>query len=826
MKRFSLVSSVFLLTALFFSCQTDSADLQWESKQAPIMSQWAQDVETDQPWDLYPRPIMERKNWTNLNGLWEYAITGIDDPRPEIMDGAILVPYPVESALSGVMKRIDKNNLLWYKRDLQISGRLKSQRLLIHFEAVDWHAKVWIDNKEIGEHKGGYSPFSFDISDYVNPGKEHELWISVWDPSTEGTQAVGKQNTNPSGIWYTPSSGIWQTVWLEKVPESYIADYLATPDIDKKELRVNVDLIGAKESDQLEVVVRQQGSLVSSEMAPSGSEIVLKIPEPRLWTPDDPHLYKIEINLLRDSKKIDEVKGYFGMRKISLGKDEKGITRIMLNNEFVFQNGPLDQGFWPDGLYTPPTEEAMVYDLKELKKMGFNMLRKHVKVENRRFYYWTDKLGLLVWQDMPNAHFRMSTNDIESPGESTIQFEAELKELVLTLDPHPSIVVWVPFNEGWGQYNTARIVDFVHELDPTRLINSASGWTDRGVGHILDIHNYPDPRAPKAEEKRAIVLGEFGGLGLPIKDHTWQQDKNWGYENMEGPSSLLAKYEQFYEEVYRLVDDPGLSAVVYTQTTDVEIETNGLMTYDRHMVKMGTDNIRKAHAGYLGPRLKNPITIFISRYNLEFVSSKEGAIIHYSLDGSTPDRNSPLFSVEIAITESTMVKAIAYWKNGESSRVSEFQLEKTKAIPAVSANPSTGLKYDFFTGAWEKIPEFAQLNTDRSGISTKLDLSPARGLTQDFALQFKAYLNVPSTDVYIFHVSSDDGGRLIIDGRELVNYDGIHGMGVKKAPVALERGFHPIEFLYFQHLGGLGLTVSWESKDIPLEEIGAKFFGH
>ncbi|MCD6347184.1 MAG: beta-galactosidase, partial [Bacteroidales bacterium] len=521
------LSAIMILATYFISCQTSSTDLQWEMKQAPIMTQWASQIDHNKPWDLYPRPAMERKNWINLNGLWEYAITGLDSQIPKVMDGAILVPYPVESALSGVMKRIDKNDLLWYKREILVPRHLKSQRLLLHFEAVDWRTKVWIDNKEVGMHEGGYSPFSFDITDFVKAEEKHELSLSVWDPSTEGTQPVGKQNSDPHGIWYTPSSGIWQTVWLESVPKTYISDYLVVSDIDNNKAIINVNLVNAKADDEVEVLVMHSGTVVASASSPSGREIVLPITNPRLWTPDDPFLYKLEINLLQGSKRVDRVHGYFGMRKVSLGKDDKGITRILLNNEFVFQNGPLDQGFWPDGLYTPPTEEAMIYDLKMLKEMGFNMLRKHVKVENRRFYYLTDKLGLLVWQDMPNAQFNVPVQEIRSPSKATVQFEKELKEMILTLDNHPSIIVWVPFNEGWGQYDTERIVDSVKLLDPTRLVNNASGWTDKGVGDIHDIHHYPDPRAPQAEENRAIVLGEFGGLGLPIKDHTWQIDKNW-----------------------------------------------------------------------------------------------------------------------------------------------------------------------------------------------------------------------------------------------------------------------------------------------------------
>jgi len=814
------------LSSLIISCNVSDIDHDWQMKQATIMTQWAADVNPEKPWDLYPRPYLERDNWINLNGLWEYAITDTDSEKPLEMDGNILVPYPIESAISGVMQRVSKDDLIWYKRELNTDKLKNSEHLILHFEAVDWHAIIWIDDQMVGEHKGGYSPFSFDITDFISSSRTQNLWLSVWDPSSEGTQAVGKQNSKPHGIWYTPSSGIWQTVWLEKVPESHIIDYTAIADIDLGKVEIKTELVNALEGDEIEIIIRDERNIIAEQKWDIDEKALMDIADFKAWTPDDPFLYQLDINLIRKGKNIDRVKGYFGMRKISLGKDEKGITRILLNNEFVFQNGPLDQGFWPDGLYTPPTEEAMIYDLKVLKEMGFNMLRKHVKVENRRFYYWTDKMGLLVWQDMPNAHYGIKANDIESQEEGTLQFEKELQELIYSLDNHPSIVIWVPFNEGWGQYDTERIVDYVGELDPTRLINNASGWTDKGVGHILDIHNYPNPIAPPAEENRAIVLGEFGGLGLPVKDHTWKEDQNWGYENMEGALSLLSKYEGFYDEVARLVEDPGLSAVVYTQTTDVEIETNGLMTYDRKVDKMGKENIRKAHSGYLPPVLTNPITEFIGSYTIELSCSKPGAQIHYTTNGTTPDRSSTLYAIPVSVSESTTLKAVAFWENGEESRSSEFEIIKVEPQPAIIVNPKKGLSCKFYEGVWDKIPDFSALKAKRNAISNKLDLSIARGQTQDFGIVFKGFLNVPATDVYLFSLSSDDGGRLFVDGKEVIDYDGIHGMGVKQKALALETGFHSIEFHYFQHLGGLGLSLSWKSKQIPKEEIGSKFYNH
>jgi len=678
MKNLRFLFLVASLSIIFFSCNVSDPEASWEMKQSSIMTIWASDVNPESPWNLYPRPYLERNNWINLNGLWEYAITNTDSKRPIEMDGKILVPYPIESAISGVMQRLSKDELIWYKRSLNTSRLKKSEHLILHFEAVDWHATIWIDDQMIGEHKGGYSDFSFDITEFIRSSRKHELWLSVWDPTTEGKQAVGKQNSNPHGIWYTPSSGIWQTVWLETVPEGYIADYNVNTDIDKGRVEIKTEIMNIQPEDQIEIIIRADGNIVTRHKWDADQKAIIDIPDTKLWTPEHPFLYDLEINLEREAQTLDHIDGYFGMRKISLGKDEKGITRILLNNEFVFQNGPLDQGFWPDGLYTPPTEEAMIYDLKILKDMGFNMLRKHVKVENRRFYYWTDKLGLLVWQDMPNAHFGVNVAEIGAQEQSKVQFEEELRELIYSRDNHPSIVVWVPYNEGWGQYDTKRIVDFVAELDPTRLINNASGWTDMGVGHILDIHHYPNPIAPAAEKNRAIVLGEFGGLGLPVKNHTWKQDQNWGYENMEGANSLLSKYEAFYEEVARLVEDPGLSAVIYTQTTDVEIETNGLMTYDRKIDKMGKENIRRAHLGYLPPVLTNPNTEFTNSYTIVLSCAKPCSQIHYTTDGSEPNRSSKLYAIPIQISETTTIKAISFWENGEESRTVEYKIVKVE----------------------------------------------------------------------------------------------------------------------------------------------------
>jgi len=574
-----------LCTVMFLCC---SALADWHPSEGPLMTRWAKQVSPANVHREYPRPQMVRKDWLNLNGLWEYTIEPRDQGQPSNFDGQILVPFPIESALSGVMKPVGEASRLWYRRTFEIPGKWANQRILLHFGAVDWDTTVWINGKEIGNHRGGYDPFSFDITDALNDAGPQEVVLSVWDPTNTGTQPRGKQVKEPRGIWYTAVTGIWQTVWLEPVPETYIESIRIVPDIDSKLIRVIAACPGMAVGYSIEAEAKDGWFTNAKGQGKAGEEIVLNIKKPKLWSPDSPFLYDLKVTL-KDSKgkKADAVSSYFGMRKISLDKDKEGITRLFLNNKPLFHFGPLDQGWWPDGLYTAPSDKALRYDIEVLKELGCNMLRKHVKVEPARLYYWCDKLGLMVWQDMPNGdkHIGRQSADIKRSEESATQFELELKRVVDAFRNHPCIVMWVPFNEGWGQYDTARIVDFVKELDPTRLVNQASGWADRGVGDVQDIHRYPGPAAPPVEENRAAVLGEFGGLGLPVKGHTWQDEKNWGYRSYKTPEELTDAYVTLIDNLRSLIGG-GLCAGVYTQTTDVEIEVNGLMTYDRAMVKM------------------------------------------------------------------------------------------------------------------------------------------------------------------------------------------------------------------------------------------------
>ncbi|MBN1816537.1 MAG: hypothetical protein JW828_04205 [Sedimentisphaerales bacterium] len=567
-----------------------------------IMTPWAAEVGPGSVLPEYPRPQMERKDWKNLNGLWDYAITSHDAPPPQEWDGKILVPFAIESALSDVGKSVLPEQRLWYRCVFSRPKGWNTKRMLLHFGAVDWEAVVWVNGKKIGSHLGGYDPFTLDITEALTGDGEQELIVSVWDPTDRGTQPRGKQVLRPNGIWYTAVTGIWQTVWMEPVPDTYITSLRIIPDIDSDQVLVQVNT-NSKEEIQAEVEIGT-GILTNALGRGAADEpIRVSVPNAQLWSPDRPFLYDMRVTLKNQGKKGDVVHSYFGMRKIALGQDKDGINRLFLNNEPLFQYGPLDQGWWPDGLYTAPTDEALRYDIEVIKRLGCNMLRKHVKVEPARLYYWCDKLGLLVWQDMPSGDRYIGGNDpdIQRSKESADQFELEWRRIIEAFYNHPSIIMWVPFNEGWGQYDTPRIVGLTKQWDPTRLVNNASGWTDRKVGDVIDIHRYPGPGVPALEPTRAGVLGEFGGLGLPIKGHTWQDERNWGYRSYNSQEELTDAYLNLLARLRNLIGQ-GLSAAVYTQTTDVEVEVNGWMTYDRKIIKVDVEtSAAAARKLYLPP---------------------------------------------------------------------------------------------------------------------------------------------------------------------------------------------------------------------------------
>ena len=598
------------LLLLAFCCQA-AAQSEWRIADGPLKTEWASEVSPRNVHAEYPRPQMQRKEWLNLNGLWEFAIVDKDEPRPTNFSAKILVPFPVESALSGVMRTVRESDRVWYRREFHVPRGWKNERVLLHFGAVDFEATVWINGKEVGGHRGGYDSFSFDVTDSLNRAGDNELVVAVLDPTDAGTQPRGKQVRKPDkGIFYTGTSGIWQTVWLEPVPRRYIKSLKLNSDIERKAILVNVGASGVSPAHTVEITVLRGGRRVARVSGQSGHDIALAISEPRLWSPEDPFLYDLRIALREGRRTVDTVASYVGMRKVSVGTDEKGITRLFLNGKPYFMSGPLDQGFWPDGLYTAPTDKALRYDIEITKKLGFNMIRKHVKIEPARWYYWTDKLGLLVWQDMPSGDKFIGPKDpdIQRTPESASQFERELQAMIDTHYNNPSIVMWVVFNEGWGQYDTARLAEWVKERDSTRLVNAVSGWADRGVSDVHDMHRYPGPASPAPEQTRAAVLGEFGGLGFKVDGHTWAGN-TWGYRGMESVEKLTRQYVKLWRGVYGLKEAPGLSAAVYTQTTDVEYEGNGLLTYDRAVIKMPLGLVRDANQGRFGPEAKATILV-------------------------------------------------------------------------------------------------------------------------------------------------------------------------------------------------------------------------
>ncbi len=590
-----------LATVVLSMLQSAAVDGGWKPAEGPLKTRWAAAVSPQNVLPEYPRPQLVREQWQNLNGLWQIVIGPRDGAQPSTFGSAsILVPFPVESALSGVGRRVSENDRIWYQRQFRVPRDWSGKRVLLHFGAVDFEARILVNGKEQGIHRGGYEAFSFDITDSLHPGV-NEMVVSVWDPTDAGTQPRGKQVRSPKGIWYTPASGIWQTVWLEPVSAAHIEGLKITPDVDGGAVLVEAVTPALLGDYRLEITVRDRGTKVGSATLQPGREARIPISKPKLWSPERPFLYDLDVSLNLGSRRVDSVRSYFGMRKISLGKDERGFTRILLNNKPYFQFGPLDQGFWPDGIYTAPTDDALRFDIEMTKKLGFNMARKHVKIEPDRWYYWCDKLGLLVWQDMPSGDIQRSGQkpSMVRSGESGRQYEEELGGMVAGLYNHPSIIIWVPYNEGWGQWDTARISGMVKRLDPSRLVNSASGWVDQGCGDINDIHKYPGPAAPEPERNRACVLGEFGGLGFPMPGHTWQAEKNWGYRSYPDREKLQEAYLDLLAKLFPLIEEKGLSAAVYTQTTDVEIEVNGFMTYDRGVVKMDVGRLYKANRGWM-----------------------------------------------------------------------------------------------------------------------------------------------------------------------------------------------------------------------------------
>ncbi|MDD4190722.1 MAG: glycoside hydrolase family 2 TIM barrel-domain containing protein [Mangrovibacterium sp.] len=589
-----------LFLPIFLCFIVGSTHAQWQPAGDKIKTPWAEKIDPAHVLPEYPRPTLQRAKWENLNGLWEYAITTAGAPRPSRFDGNILVPFAVESSLSGVGKTVGMENALWYKRTFTVPSDWKNQQILLHFGAVDWKTDVFVNGIKIGTHQGGYTPFSFNVTPFLSKSGEQELLVKVWDPSDKGYQPRGKQVSEPRGIWYTSVTGIWQTVWMEPVHEKFIEAVRTTPDIDNHRITVEVSTSGTTRADIYQVTVFDGNREVASAKASSGQVLEVPVPQAKLWSPDSPFLYNMKVSLISNGKVTDQAGSYFAMRKVSVKRDEKGIVRLQLNSRDQFMFGPLDQGWWPDGLYTAPTDEALKYDVVKTKDFGFNMIRKHVKVEPARWYYHCDQLGMLVWQDMPSGDRSpqwqnrqyFNGSELVRSAESEANFRNEWKAIIDLLYSHPSVVCWVPFNESWGQFKTGEIAGWTKAYDPSRLVNPASGGNHYPVGDMLDLHNYPHPELYLYDASRATVLGEYGGIGLAVEGHLWTDDKNWGYVQFKNPDEVTGEYVKYGEQLYTLIK-AGFSAGVYTQATDVEMEVNGLMTYDRKVIKVDENRVRQ-----------------------------------------------------------------------------------------------------------------------------------------------------------------------------------------------------------------------------------------
>lgn len=574
---------------------------QWKPAGDKIKTEWADKVDPQNVLPEYPRPIMERQQWLNLNGLWDYAITKKDAPLPKTFDGKILVPFAIESSLSGVGKTIKADQSLWYERKFQIPEDWKGKNVLLNFGAVDWKAEVFVNGNNIGEHTGGYTPFSFNITKNLKDG-ENSLAVRVWDSTGNGLPR-GKQIENPRGIFYTSVSGIWQTVWLEPVSASHISGLKITPDLDSSSFDIRVD--SDDKSATATIKVLDNGKVVAQTTAAANKTANIPVKNPKLWWPKSPFLYDLEITLSnKGGEQVDSVKSYAAMRKFSIAKHGRfGGVDFTLNNKKFFTFGPLDQGWWPDGLYTAPTDEALKFDIQRTKDLGFNSIRKHVKVEPARWYTHCDRLGMVVWQDMPSmfgegngwqprGFFQGEEITVSKKFEET--YRKEWKEIMESLHSYPCIAIWVPFNEAWGQFKTKEITEWTKSMDPSRLVNSASGGNYFDCGDIVDSHDYGNPIMYMFNNQKVNVVGEYGGIGCAVDGHLWVKDKNWGYGKMRSQEEVT---KRFVELTNRFIDMTkyGCFGAIYTQTTDVEIEVNGLFTYDRKVLKVDEEKVREVN---------------------------------------------------------------------------------------------------------------------------------------------------------------------------------------------------------------------------------------
>ena len=796
-----------ILAVMFSGCADKEVHTDADEPVAILKTPWTDKVDPENVLAEYPRPVMERKEWMNLNGYWQLDMKDVGENIPfgKDLPRQILVPFAVESYLSGVMETSEH---LVYRKEFELPEDWEGKNLKLNLEGIDYHSTIYMNGEKVGEHKGGFDYFSFDVSDFIKEGGHQELIIKVYDPSNDSLQPVGKQVKKPEGIFYTSTTGIWKTVWLEPVNPTHVESIEIIPNIDENELLFMAEVSEPGKDLVVEVSVFDGENLIATTTAAPGVEMPLTISEPKLWSPETPFLYDLKVVVKKGTEVVDEFKSYAAMRKISLGKDN-GVTKIFLNNKPYFQVGVLDQGYWPDGLMTPPSEEAYIWDIETFKEMGFNLLRKHAKTESQRWYYLCDKLGMLVWQDMPQAYPHRDFLERQTAADKQ-QFEIELENMINNLNDYPSIVMWVVFNEGWGQYDTERLTHWVEDLDPHRLVSNASGWVDHNVGDIIDKHSYPGPEFFPAEEDRASVLGEFGGLGLPVKGHLWQES-NWGYRNMADSLEFKRSYAQLWDNVWRMAEEIQPSAVVYTQVSDVEGEVNGLVTYDRKVIKLPVDYLQKVHSDALisTPEIENEQQIFFEDLQVK-ISNRKGEPVYYTLDGSEPTKESHLYSAPITIKEASTLKARSIGGGQESAVVSR-SFEKIssyqKPVGTVDGDLEPGWKYSLFEGDWQKLPDFDELSPAATGTAEDISLEEITEKERFFGLLLTGYLKIEEKGIYRLKLASDDGSRLLLDRKVVIDHDGMHGMDIKNKDLALDKGIYEIRLEYFQGEGERGLDL-------------------
>jgi hypothetical protein len=843
-----------------------AAAVAWRPAPGPLMSRWGAELDPDAVLPEYPRPQMTRPRWQSLNGLWDFAIVdssvveGVPgDPhllaQPSRPGGAgpagplpapardaftqrILVPFAPEARLSGIGRHADR---VAYRRTFsRPAGMQAGERLLLHVGACDWHCTVHVNGRAVLDHTGGYDAFSVDVTDALSAGADQELVVAVYDPTDKFGQPRGKQVSKAEGIWYTPVTGIWQSVWLEPVPAASIEKLRLTPDPAAGVLRMVVSARNAAAGQRVEAVARADGQVVGRAEGAVGGELRVPVPSARLWSPDDPFLYDLQVTL-RDgagasARAVDSVGSYFGMRTSALVTDSAGVRRIGLNGRAMFQLGPLDQGWWPDGLYTAPSDAALRFEIEQTKALGFNITRKHIKVEPARWYYWADRLGLPVWQDMPSGW-----ND---NAESRQHFERELRLMMEDLHNHPSIVLWVPFNEKWGQFDTKRIVSIVQSLDSSRIINDASGWQHEDAGDIIDVHRYRGPQAMRGANGRVPVVGEFGGLGYKVAGRTWAGDA-WGYGGLiTSPEALQTEYDLLVRRLLHDKDTHGIAAGIYTQLTDVEVELNGFFTYDRGVLKLDTAHtaaVNRGWAPYVTPELP------------EFTDTVRVAIhqgtrteVRYTTDGSEPTAGSPRYTGPFTLRQSATVRARSF-VDGRPTAAPEGRVAYVRGpgrAPATVAarTLAPGLAYAFYRDTMAE-PAFRMYwpvrfplerpdarpddpRPAKTGVVPEPTLAPA-DTSEMFGFRFTGYLRVPRAGVYTFTSLSDDGSAMWIGDRQIFWSVGQSPKTTESfGSIALAAGLHPINLTHFQAYGPRALELYVEGPGVQRQRVPASWFSH